>query len=107
MRLVPRRQGTHLPQLSFWVKSQEEAREVDHAGLVVDDDHAAGADDGAGRGEALVVDRRVEQVRRHAAAGGAAELHGLELLAVLDAAADVEDDVAEAWSPWAPRRGRR
>ena len=67
--------------------------------VLVDDDHAAGADDGAGRGKALVVDRRVEQVRRHAAAGRAAELHGLELLAVLDAAADVEDDVAAAWMP--------
>ena len=43
---------------------EEEARQVDHAGLVVDDDHAAGADDGAGRGQALVVDRRVEQARR-------------------------------------------
>ena len=39
--------------------------------------------------------RRVEQRGGHAAAGGAAELHGLELLAVLDAAADVEDDVAQ------------
>ena len=74
---------------------QEVPGEVDHAGGVVGDDHAAGADDGAGRGQALVVDRRVEQARRHAAAGRAAELHGLELLAVLDAAADVEDDVAE------------
>ena len=43
-----------------------------------------------GGGQALVVDRRVEQRGRDAAAGGAAELHGLELLAVLDAAADVE-----------------
>ena len=75
---------------------EEEAREVDHAGLVVDHDQAAGADDGAGRGQALVVDRRVQQVRRDAAAGGAADLHRLELLAVLDAAADVEDQVAEA-----------
>ncbi len=74
---------------------EEEARQVDHAGLVVDDDHAAGADDGAGGGEALVVDRGVEQSGRHAAARGTAELHGLELAAVLDAAADVEDDVAQ------------
>ena len=74
---------------------QEVPGEVDHAGGVVGHDHAAGAHDGAGRGEALVVDRRVEQARRHAAAGGAAELDGLELPAVLDAAADVEDDVAQ------------
>ena len=74
---------------------QEEARQVDHAGLVVDDHHAAGADYGAGLGEALVVDRRVEQTRRHAAARRTTELHGLEGLAVLDAAADVEDDVAQ------------
>ncbi|OPZ46054.1 MAG: hypothetical protein BWY94_00921 [Actinobacteria bacterium ADurb.BinA094] len=74
---------------------EEETRQVDHAGLVVDHDHAAGADDGAGRGQRLVVDRRVEQAGRHAAAGGAAELDGLELAAVLDAAADVEDDLAQ------------
>ena len=49
MRLVPSRQGTHLPQHSSCGELQEEAREVDHAGGVVDDDQAAGADDGAGR----------------------------------------------------------
>ena len=74
---------------------QEVPGEVDHAGGVVGDDHAARTHDGAGRSQALVVDRRVEQARRHAAARRPAELHGLELAAVLDAAADVEDDVAE------------
>ena len=43
----------------------------------------------------LVVDRRVEQVRREAAAGGTADLHGLELPAGRHAAADVEDDLPQ------------
>ena len=61
MRLVPTRQGTHLPQLSFLGELEEEARHVDHAGVLVHDDQAAGAHDGAElAGSALVVDRRVE-----------------------------------------------
>ena len=46
-------------------------------------------------GERLVVDRRVEQVGRDAAAGGAAGLHRLDRAAVGDAAADVLDDLPQ------------
>ena len=74
---------------------EEELGEVDHAGAVVHDDHAAGAHHGAGGDQALEVDRRVEQVGGQAAAGRAAELHGLELAAGQHAAADVEDDLAQ------------
>ena len=42
------RHGTHLPHDSSWVKLQEEARQVDHAGRLVHHDHAAGAHDRAG-----------------------------------------------------------
>ena len=41
---VPRRHSTHLPQLSFWVKLQEELGHVDHAGGLVGHHQAAGAD---------------------------------------------------------------
>ena len=74
---------------------EEEARHVDHAGVLVHDDEAAGAHDGAELGQRLEVDRRVEVLLGDAAARRAAELRGLELLAVGDAAADVVDDVAE------------
>ena len=43
----------------------------------------------------VVVDRDIQMLRRDAAAGGAAGLRGLELLAVRDAAADVIDDGAQ------------
>ena len=95
MRLVPSRQGTHLPQALVLSELQEEARQVDHAGLVIDDDHAARAHDRACLGEALVVDGSVKKACRDAAARGAAELDGLELATVLHAAADVEDQVAQ------------
>ena len=74
---------------------QEELGEVDHAGRVVDDDHAAGAHHGAVPGEVLEVEGGVEQFRREAAAARPAELDGLELVAVPHAAADVEDDLAQ------------
>ena len=61
MRLVPIRQGTHLPQLSGCVKLQEVAGRVDDAVVLVDDHHPAGAHDGAGLVDGLVVDRQVEQ----------------------------------------------
>ena len=57
---------------------EEEAGEVDHAGGVVDDHHAAGAHHRPGRDEALEVDRLVEQALRQAAARRPAELHRLE-----------------------------
>ena len=104
---VPTRQGTHLPHDSSCVKLQEVPGDVDHAGVVVEHDHAAGAHDRAGRGEALVVDRRVEELVAEAAAGGSAGLHRLELAAWQHAAADVVDHAGAAWCPWAPRPGRR
>ena len=43
----------------------------------------------------IVIDRHVQELLGDAAAGGSAGLHGLELFAVGDAAADVEDDLAK------------
>ena len=64
--------------------------------VFVHDDHAAGAHHGAERGQRLVIDGEVQVLGRDAAAGGAADLHGLEGFAVGDAAADVEDELAQA-----------
>ncbi len=50
--------------------------------VLVQDDHAAGAHDGAGGGQVLVVDRRVEELLAEAAARGPAGLHRLEALAM-------------------------
>ncbi len=56
---------------------------------------AAGAHDGAQLLQALVVDGHVEVLLGDAAAGGAAELDGLERLVARDAAADLVDDLAQ------------
>ena len=74
---------------------EEELRDGDHAVVLIHDDHAAGAHHRSGRREAFVVDGDVQVLLGEAAAGGAAGLDGLELLAALDAAADVVDDLAE------------
>ncbi len=76
-------------------EAQEEARDVHHAVAIVEHDQAAGAHDGARRRQRVVVHRRVGQARRDAAAGRPADLHGLERPAVLDAAADLLDDLAD------------
>ena len=74
---------------------QEEAGHVDHAAVLVHDDQAAGAHDRAQFRERLVVQRHVEVLLGDAAAGRAADLGRLELLARGDAAADVVDQVAQ------------
>ena len=74
---------------------EEEARHVDHARVLVHDDEAARAHDGAELLQRLVVDGHVEVPVGHAAARGAAELHGLQGLAAGHAAADLVDDLAE------------
>src|SRR5574344_365139 len=73
----------------------EEARRLDHAGVLVHDDETAGADDRADLLERVEVKRHIEVLLRQAAAGRTADLHGLELLAVLDAAANIENDLAQ------------
>ena len=74
---------------------EEEARDVDHAGRVVHDDHTAGAHHSADLDQVVIIDRQIEILRRDAAAGRTAGLNGLKLSAVRDAAADVIDDLAE------------
>ena len=92
---MPTRQGTHLPHDSSCDEFEEEAGHVDHAAVLVHDDQAAGAHDRAQFGERLVVQRHVEVLLGDAAAGGAADLRRLELLAAGNAAADVVDQVAQ------------
>ena len=76
-------------------EAQEVLGDVHHAGVLVHHDHAAGTHHRALGHERVEVHRHVELVRRQAAAGGAAGLHGLERLAAGDAAADAEDDLAQ------------
>ena len=95
IRLPPTRQGTHLPQDSAVAKFRKNLREFDHAGVFIDDDHAARAHDRAGLLERVEVDLDVEVLGGQAAAQRPAGLHGLEFLALGDAAADVEDDLAQ------------
>ena len=73
----------------------EEPREVDHAGILVRDDEAAGTDDRPEFGHRFIVDGHIEVLRRDTAARRAAELGRFELLVAFDAAADVEDKLAQ------------
>src|SRR5512133_3219792 len=74
---------------------EEEAGHLHHAGGVVEDDHAPGSHDRAGPGDLVVVDPRVAERCRDAAARRSAHLHRLERPVVDDPAADVEDDVVD------------
>jgi len=76
-------------------EAHEKACRFHHAGALVHDDETARTDDGADLLERVKVQRQVEVLLGQAAARGAADLHRLEFLAVLDAAADVEDDLAQ------------
>ena len=68
----------------------EETGGLHHAGVLVHDHQAAGAYNGPHLLQGVKVQGQVQVLLGEAAAGGAADLHGLELLAILDAAADVE-----------------
>ena len=63
--------------------------------VLVHDDQAAGAHHGADGDQVVVVDRDIDLLSRDTAAGRAAGLGRLELLAVRDAAADLLDDFAQ------------
>ena len=76
-------------------ESQEVLGHVHHAGVLVHDHQAPGAHHGPDGLEALVVDPGVQVLRRDAAAGGAAALHGFEGLAPGDAPAYLEDDLPQ------------
>ncbi len=84
-----------MPQLSRLDELHEELGDVDHAGGLVHHHQAAGAHDRAEVLERLVIGGDVQVRLGDAAAGGAADLHGLVRLAVGNAAADVEDDLAQ------------
>ncbi|VTR70068.1 hypothetical protein DESC_780256 [Desulfosarcina cetonica] len=73
----------------------EEFGHIHHAGPVVHDDHATGAHDGAHFPEGIVIHRHVQELFRHAAAGGTAGLDGLEPSAGGNPAADVENDLPQ------------
>ena len=95
MRLVPTRHGTHLPHDSACVKSRKKRamstmQVVSSMTIMPPEPMIAPACI-----ERVVVDRQVEVLRGQAAAGRAAHLHRLEVPVARDAAADVEDDLAQ------------
>ena len=98
--------GDALAARFFLHEFEEVAGDVDHAAILVHDDQAAGAHDRAEFGERFVIQRDVEVLLGDAAAGGAADLGGLELLAAGDSAADVVDQVAQRAFRRALRPGR-
>jgi hypothetical protein len=87
--------GSALAAALLLCELQEEAGHVDHAAVLVHDNEAAGAHDGAQLLYGLVVNGHVEVLARDGAAGRAAQLGRFELAVVGDAAGDVVDDVAQ------------
>ena len=87
--------GHALAARFFLHEFEEEAGNVDHAAIFVHHDQAAGAHDRAEFGKRLVVQRHVQVLLGNAAAGGPADLRGLELLARRSAAAHVVDQIAQ------------
>ena len=77
---------------------EEVAGHVDHAGVFVHHDHAARTHDRSGFFEAFKVDGKIYQRFGDAAARRSTGLHRLELPAVRDPAADVEDQLAQSGS---------
>ena len=75
-------------------EGQEIFRHVDDAGVGIDHDEPARTHDRAGRGQMLVIDRRVQELLGQAAARRPAGLDGLERLQ--GPAADVEDHLPES-----------
>ena len=92
---VPPRQGTHFPQDSFCVKFMKKRANLDHAGLGIHDDEAAGTYHRARRRKRVEVEREVKVFLREAAAGWAAYLDGLEVRAASHTAADLENYLAQ------------
>ena len=70
----------------------EEPGYLHHAGVLIHDHQTAGADHGPQLFQGVEVQWHVQVLLGETAAGGTADLNSLELFAVLDAAADVEDD---------------
>ncbi|VTR63828.1 hypothetical protein DESC_100024 [Desulfosarcina cetonica] len=79
-------------------KVQEGAGHLHHAGVFVQNQHAAGPHGGAETGEGVKIQGRVQEVLGNAAAHGTAEVHRLELLVSRNAAADIEDDLPQRGS---------
>ena len=67
--------------------------DLHHACVFVHNNQAAGTHDSAGFGKLLVVDGYIQELRGNAAARRASGLHGLERLAVGNAAANSEYDI--------------
>ena len=106
IRLVPSRQGVHLPHDSSCGERHEELGDVDHAVVFVQHDHAAAAHDRAGLGQGVVVDPQIDALGRDAAAGRPAGLDGLELLAAAARRRRSRRRPRAAWCPWALRPAR-
>ena len=96
---VPTRQGMHLPQDSSMQNSMKKRatstmQEVSSITIMPPDPMIEPT-----WRKRLVIDGHVEELLGDAAAGGPAGLHGFELLPIGNAAADVEDDLAQRSMP--------
>ena len=71
---------------------QEEPGHVHHAGGFVHDNQTAGSHHGAGADQGVIVNGQIKLLRGQTAAGRTAALYRFELLAVLNAAGNIEHD---------------
>ena len=76
-------------------EAHEEPGHFHYTGILAHDHHAAGTHNGIELLHGVEVQRLVQVLFRQAAAGGAANLNCLEFRTVLQAAADIEDDLPQ------------
>ena len=72
----------------FLNEVQVEPGSIDHAGIFIHDDQATGTDDRAQCSQGLIIQRRIDVLRRDTATGGSTRLRRFELFPVGDAATD-------------------
>ncbi len=87
--------GSAFPAGFIHQKTDEVPSDIDHAGPVIHDDHAAGTHHGANLGQGIEIDGHIEFIGRDTPSGGAAGLYRLESAIIRDAAADIVDDLPE------------
>ena len=71
---------------------------IDHARVVIHDDHAAGSHDRTRGDKTVIVDRKIEHARRNTPAGGSARLHSLDLRPPDRPSSDIVDNMIDRFS---------
>ena len=84
----------------FTAEVHEETSNLYHAGILTHNNKSAGTDDGSNFLDGIEVKRKIQMIFRQTAAGRTADLDGFEFSAILQAAADIINDLSQRGSEW-------